>query len=326
MAEKMITIITPVYNKAPYIKDWAKGLAKQTYLDKMKILVIDDGSTDESLEFMKKYISKYRLPAKITVNEKNLGLMYSTKQAYKKIDTKYFSVLDADDYYLSPQKIEKAIKFLESHPDYSFYACNTLLEFPDDSQKPYRPKDTPNETYLQMDGSPFFQTASTTFRNFFSPELLEAIDKETGTAKRHAFEADAFRNILAFHFGKLYFENSLDCVWRQEIGIWGKTSPISKELANMRSYCKYYEFYKKQFGFDSNANCCIGISYLRYIKILNYLTALLNGLRVGKFEETDLFKNVLEEREMLDLNSVFDALIEQYKIYKELGLKIVVQS
>ena len=108
MAEKIITLITPVHNKAPYIKDWAEGLAKQTYLDKMKILVIDDGSTDESLEFMKKYISKYRLPAKITVNEKNLGLMYTTKQAYKKIYTKYFSVLDADDYYLSPQKIEKA--------------------------------------------------------------------------------------------------------------------------------------------------------------------------------------------------------------------------
>ena len=147
MAKKLLTLITPAYNKAPYIKDWAEGLAKQTYLDKMKILVIDDGSTDDSVELTKKYIAEYNLPAEISVNGKNLGLMYTTKQLYRRIDTEYFTVLDADDYYISPQKIEKAVKFLESHPDYSFYACNTLLEAPDGTQKPQRPKEQPSATY-----------------------------------------------------------------------------------------------------------------------------------------------------------------------------------
>ena len=326
MAKKIITLITPVHNKAPYIKTWAEGLAKQTYLDKTKILVTDDGSTDDSLELVKKYVAEYNLPAEITENGENLGLMYTIKQAYRKIDTEYFTVLDADDYYISPQKIEKAVKFLESHPDYSFYACNTLLEAPDGSLKPQRPNEKSGATYPQLDGAPFFQTASTTFRNYFSPELLDAIDEETGNAKRHFFQGDAFRNVLAFHFGKLYFENSFDCVWRQKIGIWGKTSPVSQELSNMKSYYKYYDFLKSQFGEDNNARTCLGVSYLRYTRILNYVMQFFSGLQVTEFVETTLFKNILEEKDNIDFNSVLNDLTEQYKLYAAAKLKVIVSD
>ncbi len=322
MAEKIITIITMSYNKAPYIKDWAKGLAKQTYLDKMKILVIDDGSIDGSPDLIKKYAAEYNLPLEMSLNGKNLGLMYSTKQAYKKIDTKYFAVLDSDDYYLSPQKVEKAVKFLESHPDYSCYACNTLLETPDGSQRPYRPEDVPDASYTELGSTPFFQTASTTFRKFFSPELLDAIDKETGTAKRHAFEADAFRNILAFHFGKLYFENSLDCIWRNTIGAWGKISAISKELSNMKCYRKYFEFYTEQFGLDRNAHCCLTTSYKFYREILSYVGRLFEGFIVTEFKKTDLFKNILAAKEVTDLNLIFNELVEQYKYLESISFKL----
>ena len=320
--EKKITVVTPAYNKAPYIRDWAEGLAKQTYLDKMKILVIDDGSTDDSVELTKKYIAEYNLPAEISVNGKNLGLMYTTKQLYRQIDTEYFAVLDQDDYYISPQKIEKAVNFLDKNPDYSFYACNTLLEYADGSQTPYRLKDAPNESYVKLVDAPFFQTASTTFRNYFSPELLDAIDEETGNAKRHAFEADAFRNILAFHFGKLYFENSLDCIWRHKIGAWGKTSAISQKLANMKSYLKYFEFYLKQFGYDRNAHTCLTTSYTFYRDILDYIRRLFDGLRVTEFKDTDFFKNILDAKEVTDLNAVFNDLVEQYKYYESINLKI----
>ena len=94
----------PIHNKAPYIRDWASGLLKQTCLDKMKILVIDDGSTDESLELTKKYITKYNLPTKLIQNGENLGLMQTIRTVYRKIDTKCFTVLDVDDHYLSPKK------------------------------------------------------------------------------------------------------------------------------------------------------------------------------------------------------------------------------
>ena len=127
---------------------------------------------------------------------------------------------------------------------------------------------------------------------------------------------------MAFHFGKLYFENSLDCVWRQKIGILGKISSVSQKLANMKFYYEYYKFYKKQFGFDDNSRTCLGVSYLRYIKILDYITHLFAGLRVGDFEETELFNQISAQKDVTNFNSIFNDLIEQYKLYGLAKLKV----
>lgn len=321
MDEKIITLITLVYNKASYIQTWAKSLAKQSYLDKMKILVTDDGSTDNSLALIKKFAEEYNLPVEITCNEKNMGLMYSVRNAYRKIDTKYFTVLDADDYYLSSQKIEKAVKFLEKNPDYSCYACNTLNVYPDNKNRTAYPQDRENATFTKLKGSPFFQTASTTFRNFFDTKLLDAIDEVTEGHRKHAFQGDAFRNILAFRAGKFYFENSLDCVWRRNIGIWGTTSRFSQDIANIKSYYAYFDFFRKYFEADETAVTCLEVSLDRYRKLVKLLGEIIGGLNVTKFAIDDNFNNLLKVGEE-DLNKIFDALLEQYKIYAEIGVAI----
>ena len=321
MAKKLLTLITLSYNKAPYLKDWAEGLAKQTYLNKMRILVIDDGSTDNSVELLKKYVAEYNLPAEITANGENLGLMYTTKQAYRRINTKYFAVLDADDYYVSPVKVEKAVKFLESHPDYSCYACNSSNVYSDGTVRVTRSEDKPSQTYLQKEGTPFFQTASTTFRNYFSTKLLDAIDKETGNAKRHPFEADSFRNLLAFHFGKLYFENSLDVVWRKNIGAWGAMSTVNQDIENMKSHYLYARFFIEQFGYDPNVDWCLATSFRCYARTVGYLRDFINNLAVVKFNENDSLKKMFENNEKLNFNSIFKDLTEQYKRFSAINLK-----
>ena len=267
MAKKIISVLTPVHNKAPYIQSWAESLAKQTYLDKMKILVANDGSTDESLNLVEKFSEEYKLPTEIIYNGENIGLMQVTKLLYREIDTPFWCVLDADDYYISPQKIEKAVNFLQNHKDYSGYACNSYFEYPDGNRKIYLKNYSYNQTFEKLAGTPFFQTASTTFVNFFNPNLLDAIDKETEGYKQHAFQGDAFRNVLAFQFGKVYFENSLDVVYRKNIGIWGVESAVSQDIANMNSYFLYFEFLKKNFGVDDNCVACLFESYIRYMKI-----------------------------------------------------------
>ena len=320
LAKKLITIITPVYNKAPYIKDWAEGLAKQTYLDKMKILATDDGSTDNSLELVKKYSAEYNLPIEITDNGENLGLMYTTKMLYKKIDTKFFAVLDADDYYISPQKIEKAVKFLQKHSDYSTYACNIIHKYPDGKEIHEIPDDMDNKTFSGIRHAPFFQTSATVFRNFFSTKLLNEIDKATGNKKRHAFEADSFRNLLAFHFGKLYFENSPDSVWRKSIGAWETLSNLNKEISIMENHYLFFDFYKNMWGVDDNALSCIGISFMQYKKILESLMNDLNVMNVSQFTLNESFNQILATKD--NLSSAFGILIDYYKKFADNKLNI----
>ena len=319
--EKIITIITLVHNKGKYIQTWARSLAKQTYLDKMKILVTDDGSTDNSLAQIKKFSDEYKLPVEITCNEKNMGLMYSVRNAYRKIDTKYFAVLDADDYYLSSEKVEKAVKFLEKNPDYSAYACNTLNVYPNNENKISQPQHWENKTFPHFKDAPFFQTASTTFRNFFDTKLLDAIDEVTEGHRSHAFQGDAFRNVLAFRAGKFYFENSIDCVWRRDIGIWGTTSKFSQDIANIKSYYAYFDFFRKYFEIDEIAVTCLNISVDRYRRLLNTLRDIIESFYVDNFAIDANFSALLKIGEE-DFNKIYDTLLEQYKIYAQLGVSV----
>ena len=170
----------------------------------------------------------------------------------------------------------------------------------------------------EFDGTPFFQTASTTFRNFFDTKLLDAIDRVTEGHRKHAFQGDAFRNLLAFHFGKLYFENSPDCVWLKEIGIWGTSSKISQKIASMKAYYTYFDFYMEQFGYDSIAQDCLDFSLQCYRDALDSVHEMLDDFLVSKFMFGNNFNKISKFKD--DSNEIFTALVEQYKIYAEIGL------
>jgi glycosyltransferase EpsH len=70
--ELLVSIIIPVYNKEPFIQYTLDSALEQTYLN-IEIILINDGSTDGSLEILKKYSEKY--PEKITlIDQENQGV------------------------------------------------------------------------------------------------------------------------------------------------------------------------------------------------------------------------------------------------------------
>jgi len=270
--EKLITIITPLYNKVDWLHSWAEGLAKQTFLGKMKILVVDNHSEDGSWEKIQQLSEQFNLPTTFIRNETNMGLLYSTKLAYDKLDTKYWCVLDADDYYISPLKVQKAVEFLEEHEDYSCYACNQILESKSGQRYVAFPQERPSMTFEQLKEAPHFQTASATFRNFFTKDLLDAIQKHSqgeGVINGDCFSADAFCHLLAFRFGKVYYDNALDSCWRFDIGFCGTMSEIEKNYDVMRCQYTFFEFYRQTFTKKMDANSyCLLVTFLRFYQNL----------------------------------------------------------
>ena len=71
-----VTIIIPVYNVAPYIKDCLKSVVRQTYRGGMECLLIDDCGTDDSIAIAEKMIKTYVGPIcfRIIRHESNRGL------------------------------------------------------------------------------------------------------------------------------------------------------------------------------------------------------------------------------------------------------------
>ena len=158
----LVTIITGLYNKNTdnWLDTYAESLARQTFLDKMQIIIIDNCSTDGSYEKIQRLIEKFHLPAKLYQNETNIGMAGSSKKLISMIDTEFWACLDCDDYYLSPRKVEKAVTFLQAHEDYSAYACNEICLNPDRQNSTVHPSNIPSQTFEKREGSLFFQAAS----------------------------------------------------------------------------------------------------------------------------------------------------------------------
>jgi glycosyltransferase involved in cell wall biosynthesis len=88
------SIIIPLYNKEDYIENTIKSVINQSFKD-FEIIIVNDGSTDESLNILKK-INDSRI--KIYSNA-NSGLAYSRNYGIKKATAQYIALLDADDLW-----------------------------------------------------------------------------------------------------------------------------------------------------------------------------------------------------------------------------------
>ncbi len=110
MTEKKVSVIIPTYNRAGYLTEAIDSVFGQTYSN-IEIVVVDDGSTDDTRERLKSYsdIIKYVYidnggPARA----RNVGMEMATGE--------YVAFLDSDDLYY-PYKIKMQAEFLEKHAD-----------------------------------------------------------------------------------------------------------------------------------------------------------------------------------------------------------------
>ena len=109
-----VTVLTTVYNGLPYLKEAIESTLNQTYSD-FEYLIIDDASTDESVEC----ILTYKDPRiRLVKNEKNRGTSDTINRGLSLIRTPYVVRLDQDDVSL-PNRIEEQLDYLNKHPDIS---------------------------------------------------------------------------------------------------------------------------------------------------------------------------------------------------------------
>ena len=90
-----ISIIIPVYNTSKYLKKCLDSVINQTYKN-YNVIIVNDGSTDNSLDIIKEYMKKSS--SIILINQKNMGLSIARNNAVKKVESDYFLFLDSDDY------------------------------------------------------------------------------------------------------------------------------------------------------------------------------------------------------------------------------------
>lgn len=115
-----ISVIIPNYNNAQFLTECVDSVFVQTY-QPLECIVVDDGSTDNSLEVLNELSQKY---PKLRIFEQiNSGPSVARNLGMKHAKGEYIAVLDADDYW-SPCKLENQVKLVESEKDVISSHCN----------------------------------------------------------------------------------------------------------------------------------------------------------------------------------------------------------
>jgi len=125
MGKKLITVITPVHNAEKTVFKTIDSVKAQTY-SFWELIIIDDGSTDNSLPIIKKIAA--REPRIHCIQMKsNLGVAAARNEGLKQAQGNYVAFLDADDLWM-PDKLEKQLQFMEENEAALSYTAYNIIK------------------------------------------------------------------------------------------------------------------------------------------------------------------------------------------------------
>ncbi len=114
MSSPKVFVLVPSYNHAPFVERCLRSIFRQT-LPPAKMLVIDDGSRDDSVKIIKRTLADCPFPAQLLARE-NLGLCRTLNEGFShSAGYEYFAYLGSDDVWL-PRFLERRARQMQSNP------------------------------------------------------------------------------------------------------------------------------------------------------------------------------------------------------------------
>jgi glycosyltransferase involved in cell wall biosynthesis len=116
------------YNHGAYIRQALDSLFGQQLDIPIELVVADDKSSDNTLDIVKEYEARDdRFKFKFLSSQHNLGITKNYQRGFLACSGKYIAVLEGDDYWVSPFKLSKQMKFLDEHWEVDLCAVNYLV-------------------------------------------------------------------------------------------------------------------------------------------------------------------------------------------------------
>lgn len=111
-----ISVLLVTYNHESYIRQALNALFGQIFNGQIELVVADDKSTDATVSIIKEYENlDSRFTFKYLNNIRNLGITKNYQRGFQACTFEYVAVLEGDDYWISPYKLERQAEYLATH-------------------------------------------------------------------------------------------------------------------------------------------------------------------------------------------------------------------
>ena len=118
--EPRLSILVVTYNQESYIRNAMDSIFRQTFEGLIELVIADDASTDNTLAIINEYEGRdpqFRL--KYLDKTNNLGITKNYQRGFAACTGEYVAILEGDDYWISPFKLQRQVSFLDTH-----WECN----------------------------------------------------------------------------------------------------------------------------------------------------------------------------------------------------------
>lgn len=123
-----LSVLLVTYNHENHIHQALDALFGQLINESIELTIADDASSDSTLAIIKEYESKdSRFRFKYLDNTKNLGITKNYQRGFAACSGEYVAVLEGDDYWMSPFKLQRQIDFLNTHWECDLCSVNYFV-------------------------------------------------------------------------------------------------------------------------------------------------------------------------------------------------------
>lgn len=232
---KKVSVCMLAYNVGKHLSEAIESVLLQKINFEIELVIAEDKSTDDARKIAEEYKLKYPQIIKLVLNPVNIGMSANYINAFRHCSAPYIAVLDGDDYWCDPYKLQRQIDFLEKNPEYGmvYSDCKVIdmngQEIEWDEMNSYRKEFASGSLFfslLEMGG--FIPMATTCFRKSLIAEELERCDLW--------FFEDWWLWMRIAMKSKFYFLNSVTACYRlHQAGI---TTTRIKDAASVKLYKK----------------------------------------------------------------------------------------
>jgi len=254
-----VSVLVMTYNHASFIAQALDSVLMQEINFDYEILISEDCSTDGTREIVIDYQKKIPGKIRLLLSEQNIHSNAVVARGIHAAKGKYIALLDGDDYWTSPHKLQKQVDFLDNHSECSMCFHNAQVFYEDGSQEPWNWTPANQKEFSTLEDlwmGNFIATCSTMFRKGLFGDVPDWYDSFFPITDWPLY-------ILNAEHGTIGYINEVMGAYRYHNG--GLYSPYSEK----RKQEKTLDFYKKinkflNFKYDDNIKTAISVFFYEW--------------------------------------------------------------
>ena len=225
-----VSILMLCLNEAVFIRRAIRSVLMQNFGEPIEIIFVDDGSSDGSAWILREEIQQSRhhgdVALRLISNPEPSGNARAFVTALAAARGLYYHVLDCDDYWIDPDKLQIQVDLLRGQPQLAGVAARTIVRNQIDGSESFHPQREPVKTVLSFEdllmGNIYFHTSAMLYRNdFYQPGPDGTAGSTTVPAIFHEVRGDSIRLYVHAARGLIaYVPQSLSVYDDHGGGIW----------------------------------------------------------------------------------------------------------